>query len=124
MKQFEESRVALGKAFGTRKAQNLLTSREINKVDVTDMDKSVGSAIVSQVEESTKNMPSMKELGKAMLDERPVPKYNQDAVKVEDVYKREDLISEEEWESVWVMEWVKNGDVQTYAPLYLCAMRE
>jgi DNA-directed RNA polymerase I subunit RPA49 len=111
---YAEQRVALGKAFGTRKAQSALTSREINKIDVSDMDKSVSSAIVSQVEENTRDMPTTEELGRTMQDERPLPKYNADATKQDEVYKREDLISEEEWESIWVSDWVKNNHVNTY----------
>ena len=110
---YAESRVALGKAFGTRKAQSALTSREINKIDVTDMDTAVSSAIVDQVEENTKDMPSTEELGRSMQDERPVPPHNAAATKAEEVYKREDLITEEEWESIWVSDWAKSQTVNT-----------
>ena len=101
-------------AFGTRKAQSTLTSREINKINVTDMDKSVSNAIVSQVEENTKDMPTTVELGKSLQDERPVPKHNLGATKPEEVYKREDIISEEEWAGIWINDWVKNGTAATY----------
>jgi DNA-directed RNA polymerase I subunit RPA49 len=111
---FAEQKVALGKAFGTRKAQSALTSREINKIDVSDMDKNVSTAIVSQVEENTRDMPTTEELGRSLQDERPVPKYNAEATKPDEVYKRVDLISEEEWESIWVSDWVKNNAVNTY----------
>jgi len=92
----------------------MLASREINKVDATDMDASVSSAIVSQVEENTKDMPTTEELGQVMLEERPIPKYNLDAATVEEVYKREDLITEEDWEGLWITDWVKNGGAETY----------
>jgi len=91
----------------------MLASREINKVDATDMDASVSSAIVSQVEENTKDMPTTEELGQVMLEERPIPKYNLDAATVEEVYKREDLITEEDWEGLWITDWVKNGGAET-----------
>ena len=97
----------------------MLTSREMNKVDATDMDASVSSAIVSQVEENTKDMPTTEELGQAMLEERPIPKYNLDAATVEGVYKREDLITEEDWESLWITDWVKNGAAETYGWRFL-----
>ena len=113
--QYAESKVALGKAFGTKKAQSALTSREINKIDATDMDKSVSSAIISQVEENTQDMPTTEELGRAMQDERPVPKHNAAATKADEVYKREDIISDEEWESIWVSDWVKSVTVNTYS---------
>jgi len=115
---YAESRVALGKAFGTRKAQSALTSREINKVDVTDMDQSVSNAIIEQVEENTMDMPTTEELGRSLQDERPVPKHNAAASKADDVYAREDIICEEEWNSIWVTDWVKNGTVITYATTY------
>ena len=114
---FAESRVALGKAFGTRKAQSALTSREINKVDVSEMEASVSKAVVSQIEESTRDMPSTADLGRAMMDERPVPKHNAAATKASEVYKREDLISDEEWENLWISDWVKSGEVNTYVVL-------
>ena len=113
---FAESRIALGKAFGTRKAQNALTSWEINKVDAADMDQSVSNAIIEQVEENTMDLPTTEELGRNIQDERPIPKHNATASRVDEVYAREDVISEEEWESIWVSDWVKNGTVNTYFP--------
>lgn len=77
------------------------------------MDKSVSSAIVSQVEENTKDMPSTEELGRSMQSERPLPNYNAAATNAHEVYRREDLISGEEWDSIWVSDWVKNGVVNT-----------
>jgi DNA-directed RNA polymerase I subunit RPA49 len=79
------------------------------------MDKSVSTAIVSQVEENTKDMPTTEELGRNIQDERPLPKYNAAATKAEEVYLREDIISDEEWGSIWIADWVKNGVVNTYA---------
>ncbi|KAI5819955.1 RNA polymerase I associated factor, A49-like protein [Pyronema omphalodes] len=110
---FAESRVALGKAFGTRKAQSALTSREINKVDASGVDANVGSAILGHVEENTKDMPSTEELGKSLQSDKPLPKYNKDAEKVADIYRREDLISEEEWNSLWIKDWVENNLADT-----------
>lgn len=78
------------------------------------MDESVSKAVVSQVEENTKDMPTTEELGKSLQDERPVPKHNPDATKASEAYKREDLISEEEWENIWVSDWAKSGEVKTY----------
>lgn len=98
-------------------------SREINKVDVAGMDKSVSSAIVSQVEENTKDMPSTEELGRSMRSERPLPKHNAAATNTHEVYRREDLISGEEWESIWISDWVKNGVASTYV-LYTCLCGE
>ncbi|KAA8910894.1 RNA polymerase I associated factor, A49-like protein [Sphaerosporella brunnea] len=110
---YQDQRVALGKAFGTRKAQSALNSREINKIDVSDMDKSVSTAIVNQIEENTKDMPSTLELGNALQDERPLPTFNAEATKPDEVYQREDLVSDEEWESIWVSDWIKNNHVNT-----------
>ncbi|KAL7276886.1 DNA-directed RNA polymerase I subunit rpa49 [Rhizina undulata] len=107
-----DSRVALGKQFGTKKAQKLLESREMNKIDISEMDKSVQSSIITQVGETTKDMPTTAELGTQMVEARLIPVFNKEAERPEDVYKLEDVISKEEWEMIWVKEWEK-GTVKT-----------
>lgn len=89
-------------------------SREINKVSVDDMESSVKKAIVDRVTEETKDIPTTEMLGQALLDERPLPKYNKDAETPAAVYERQDLIEDEVWENIWVSDWSKTGQASTY----------
>lgn len=87
----------------------MLTSREMNRVEVS-MDKESTNAIVSQVSESTANIPTQDMLDKVMSDARPIPVFNAAADAPNKVYKRDDLISPEEWESIWINDWTKAGE--------------
>lgn len=100
----------LGRQFGTRKAQKALLSREMNRIDVTDMDSMVTTSIISQVGEATRLIPTTAELGVQQLDTRPIPPPNKDALRPEDVYDLADVINNDEWEALWVREWEK-GEV-------------
>ncbi|KAH8148130.1 uncharacterized protein LAJ45_07894 [Morchella importuna] len=113
----QDSRAALGRQFGTKKAQKALLSRELNKIDISDMDRSVTTSIISQVEENTKDMPTSAQLGTQQLDLRPIPPANKDATRPEDVYNLDDIIPKDEWSVLWVREWEKgagsNEDVKS-----------
>ncbi|KAI5790220.1 RNA polymerase I associated factor, A49-like protein [Geopyxis carbonaria] len=113
MNTYEQSRVALGKAFGTRKAQLALESREINKVDVSGMDEETSTVLVKQVEENTKDIPTSEMLSQAHADVRQIPAYNKDATKPAEVYQRVAVISEDEWSTIWTSDWVNAGSVAT-----------
>ncbi|TGZ84324.1 RNA polymerase I associated factor, A49-like protein [Ascodesmis nigricans] len=110
---YDEKRTVLGKAFGTRKAQAALLSREINKVSVDDMEDGMRKAIEQRVKEEMKGIPTTEMLSAALVNERPLPKYNKEAGSSKDVYDRKDLIEDEVWENVWVSDWLKAGAVQT-----------
>lgn len=110
MVQNADSRAVLGRQFGTRKAQKALLSREMNRIDVTDMDRTVTTSIISQVGEATRSIPTTAELGAQLLDARPIPPPNKDALRPEDVYDLADVIGNNEWEALWVREWEK-GEV-------------
>ncbi|KAI5849374.1 RNA polymerase I associated factor, A49-like protein [Morchella snyderi] len=105
----QDSRAALGRQFGTKKAQKALLSREMNKIDISDMDKTVTTSIISQVEENTKDMPTSAQLGTQQLDLRPIPPANKDATRPEDVYNLDDIIPKDEWAVLWVREWEKSA---------------
>lgn len=89
----------------------MLTSREMNKVDVT-MDKELTSALISQVAESTADIPTQDMLNAVMSSARPIPPFNPDADSPEKVYKRDDIITAEEWESIWINDWLKAGGAE------------
>lgn len=97
----------LGRQFGTRKAQKALLSREMNRIDVTDMDNTLTTSIISQVGEATRFIPTTAELGVKLLESRPIPPPNKEATRPEDVYDLADVISTEEWAALWVREWEK-----------------
>lgn len=78
------------------------------------MDEDVKSAIVGHVEEGMKGIPTTEMLGNMLEQERPIPRFNKDAEQPEEVYKREDLIEDAEWEALWVSDWVKANSVATY----------
>lgn len=111
--QNADSRAALGRQFGTKKAQKALLSREMNKIDISDMHGAVTTSIISQVEENTKDMPTSAQLGTQLLETRPIPKANKDAARPEDVYDLDDIISAEEWNVLWVRDWEKGEVVGT-----------
>lgn len=97
----------LGRQFGTRKAQKALLSREMNRIDVTDMDNTLTTSIISQVGEATRFIPTTAELGAKLLESRPIPPPNKEATRPEDVYDIADVINTEEWAALWVREWEK-----------------
>lgn len=89
-----------------------MLSREMNRIDISDMDKSVTTSLISQVEENTKSMPTSVQLGAQLLESRPIPKPNKAALKPEDVYALDDVIPSEEWSVLWVRGWEKGEDLK------------
>lgn len=79
----------------------------MNRIDVSDMDSTLTTSIISQVGEATKSIPTTAQLGAQLLEARPIPPPNKDATRPEDVYNLDDVISVEEWDALWVREWEK-----------------
>lgn len=78
------------------------------------MDKLVTTSIVSQVEANTKDIPTTVELGTQLRDSKPIPRVNHEAQSPEEVYDLEDIISNEEWNVIWVKEWEAGEDLKWY----------
>lgn len=81
----------------------------MNKVDVK-MDRDLTRAIMSEVADSTTSIPSQDMLNKTMSESRPIPPFNAAADSPAGVYSRDDIISPEEWESIWIGDWTKAGE--------------
>ncbi|KAF1986011.1 RNA polymerase I associated factor, A49-like protein [Aulographum hederae CBS 113979] len=107
------AREALGLAFGTKKAkknigsvtENAITSGEItsglNKDDLVE------AAVLKQVEETTKDMPTKEDLQATADDTKPRPKPNLGAIKFSDVYTAKDVIGEEILALISVKPWLE-----------------
>ncbi|KAF9432852.1 DNA-directed RNA polymerase I subunit rpa49 [Entomortierella beljakovae] len=97
--QFMQAKNALGEAFGTKKIKQQIKSVERNAVNVSTLD-SVASILHDSIAAKTSALPS-KESIKADADEdRPIPPYDLNAAKVEDIYKIDTLITPSEYQLI------------------------
>ncbi|PWW78118.1 RNA polymerase I associated factor, A49-like protein [Tuber magnatum] len=119
-----DSRTALGKEFGTKKSQKRLRELELNKIDVSDMNKNITTSIVSQVEANTKDMPTAAELGHQVRENKPIPKVNHDAKHPNEVYKLEDIISSDEYNVLWVREWERGEELRSKSSFVQARIRK
>lgn len=78
-------RTALGEAFGTKKAKKAISDVEKNRVDADQL-ADLEAAIVDTVQSNTSTLPSAVQRAEALSSERPIPPYNLEATKPEDVY--------------------------------------
>lgn len=92
----------------------------MNRIDVTDMDTTVTTSIISQVEENTKDMPTTAQLGTQLLSTRPIPPVNKEATKPDEVYNIDDVVGPEEMGALWVREWEK-GEVGGVRSTYVAS---
>ncbi|KAG0005177.1 DNA-directed RNA polymerase I subunit rpa49 [Entomortierella chlamydospora] len=97
--QFLQAKNALGEAFGTKKIKQQIKSVERNAVNVSTLD-SVASILHDSIAAKTSALPPKAEI-KAQADEdRPIPPYDINATKVEDIYKMENLITPAEYQLI------------------------
>lgn len=108
-----DSRAALGEEFGTKKSRKVIREREANKVDVSQMEESLSTSIVSQVGEKTKSMPTKSELEKSVMEGRELPPVNPDAELPTQVYNIDDIISPAEMADISVRTWFEAAEKGT-----------
>ncbi|KAF9896210.1 DNA-directed RNA polymerase I subunit rpa49, partial [Lobosporangium transversale] len=90
---------ALGEAFGTKKAKQQIKSVERNAVNVSTLDKDAG-ILRDTIAAKTSALPSKAEIKAEADEDRPIPPYNLNATKVEEIYNFDDLITPAEYQLI------------------------
>ena len=109
---YREAQKELGSAFGTKKAKKALVSLTENAIgparsygDKPAKMDSGAAAIIASMEEATAGMATRDELAEAAEAAKPRPKANLDAEEIKDVYTIDNLIGEDIFKSIPVLEW-------------------
>jgi DNA-directed RNA polymerase I subunit RPA49 len=93
------ARDQLQEMFGNKKQKAAVRARERNQVDVTQLE-NVADIIRDTIVENSVNVPTLEKMVEMQSESRPIPPYNMDATKPEDVYKLSDIISDTELNAV------------------------
>ncbi len=97
-----EQRSRLGEEFGTRRAKAALSSYKKNRVDASKLEENELD-IAADIQKSTLNIPDKSKLTKTVETEnRLIPRYNEKATTVDDVYPIEGVIPEREQSMIQV----------------------
>lgn len=96
-----QMRTTLGHTFGTRKAQKLLRSRELNQIDSTALS-DIRDEIVDSVSTATVSLPTKQEVEETKEKERLIPTFNVEATNVSEIYPIENIIPQKEWQRIRV----------------------
>lgn len=96
-----EMRTKLGHTFGTRKAQKLLRSRELNQIDSTVLS-DIRDEIVDSVSTATDSLPSQQQVKETKEKERLIPVFNEEATNPSEIYPIENIIPPKEWQRILV----------------------
>ena len=108
----------LGAEFGTKKSRKAIERREINQVNVKDMDASVTTSIVTQIGQNTESMPTREELEKAVEEKRLLPPHKTEGILCpSEIYNLDDVVSKEELDLMWVQDWYKEAKAGN--PIYV-----
>ncbi|CAG8437113.1 4208_t:CDS:2 [Diversispora eburnea] len=99
---FLVAKTALDKEFGSKKMRSKILSRERGKIDASQVQEV--EKIVSNIEETIKAIPTEEDIKVINEENRPIPPYNINAVKVADVYKLDDIVSPIEFEAIPVQQ--------------------
>ncbi|KAG0089423.1 DNA-directed RNA polymerase I subunit rpa49 [Podila epicladia] len=97
--QFLQAKNALGEAFGTKKIKQQIKSVERNAVNVSTLD-SVANILHDSISAKTSALPSKAEIKSKADEDRPIPPYDINATKVEDIYKMDSLIPPAEYQLI------------------------
>ncbi|KAF8939235.1 RNA polymerase I associated factor, A49-like protein [Dissophora ornata] len=97
--QFIQAKNSLGEAFGTKKIKQQIKSVERNAVNVSTLD-SVAGILHDSISAKTSALPSKASIKAAADEDRPIPPYDLEATKVEDIYKLENLITPAEYQLI------------------------
>ncbi|KAF9209457.1 DNA-directed RNA polymerase I subunit rpa49 [Haplosporangium sp. Z 27] len=97
--QFLQAKNTLGEAFGTKKIKQQIKSVERNAVNVNTLE-SVASILHDSIAAKTSALPSKVEIKTQADEDRPIPPYDINATKVEDIYKIDSLITPAEYQLI------------------------
>ncbi|KAG0057846.1 DNA-directed RNA polymerase I subunit rpa49 [Gryganskiella cystojenkinii] len=97
--QFMQAKNTLGEAFGTKKIKQQIKSVERNAVNVSTLE-SVASILTDSIAAKTSALPSKAEIKAKADEDRPIPPYDINATKVEDIYKLDTLITPAEYQII------------------------
>ncbi|KZV84019.1 RNA polymerase I associated factor, A49-like protein [Exidia glandulosa HHB12029] len=96
---FQQARVELGTAFGTKKAQAAIRAAARNKVDVGAM-RGVADHLQARIEVQTKALPTKEEAVHIAEEGRLVPPFDLNATKPEDAYPLNGMIPDAEFSAL------------------------
>ncbi|KAI0688017.1 RNA polymerase I associated factor, A49-like protein [Cytidiella melzeri] len=91
----------LGETFGTKKAQSAIRTQERNRVDVDAM-RGVAAHLQERIQENTESLPTLEEAKAAADSSRLIPRYDENAMRPDDVYKLHDIVPEAEFNALSV----------------------
>ncbi|KAG0226002.1 DNA-directed RNA polymerase I subunit rpa49 [Actinomortierella wolfii] len=97
--EFLLAKNALGEAFGTKKVKQQIKSVERNAVNVNTLE-TVADILRDTIAEKTSTLPSKEEIKAKADEDRPIPPYDINATKVEDIYKLDTLITPAEYQII------------------------
>jgi len=114
---YAERRNILGETFGTKKVKQAIRAIERNQIDVTTL-KPIAGLIEDTIITKAEEIPSMEEITLEMQLDRPIPPYNADAERADEIYSFDDIITPEEMHDLsrLVKPWLKL-DRQLYEEL-------
>ncbi|KAK5111240.1 hypothetical protein LTR62_005268 [Meristemomyces frigidus] len=110
-KNYISQREALGREFGTKKAQKFIASRTINAITNSPSKNGKGKAtdvqeaILTTIADAGASQPKREEVEHDLLASKPIPTPNLDAEHVEDVYRFNTLIPPAEARLIPVQDW-------------------
>lgn len=105
-------RTTLGHTFGTRKAQKLLRSRELNQIDSSALS-DIREDIVDSVSTSTHSLPSLEEIKETKEKERIIPPFFENAKHPSEIYPIENIIPPKEWKTIRVDAILNEPDIES-----------
>lgn len=94
-----ELRTTLGHTFGTRKAQKLLRSRELNQIDSAVL-ADIREDLVDSVKSSTDSLPTQEQVKVAQDKDRLLPPCFENATHPAEIYPIESIIPQKEWQLI------------------------
>lgn len=103
-------RVALGEAFGTKKAKKIITDSQRNSVNAEKL-LNMEMDIVDNIKETTAILPTQKDLEGLQPTSGPVPPADESATSVEDIYALDTLIPPEEFAAIRISGVMDEPDV-------------
>ncbi|CDK28053.1 unnamed protein product [Kuraishia capsulata CBS 1993] len=107
--RYATKRNALGEEFGTKKARKAILDQERNRIDSTSL-QSDSSFIYEKIATSTAHIPTPEEVKSNLLKDSPIPRFDEEATNVVDVYPLTSVIPKKEWPAIRVDEIIKQDD--------------
>lgn len=115
VQDYREAQKDLGTAFGTKKAKKRIQAQEDNAIGPTrrNGDKPAkmdagAAAVIASMQAATAGMSTRDELSAVADAAKPRPKANLEATELKDVYTIDDLIGDEVFKTIPVIDWQTN----------------